>query len=130
MFFNQKLYRFISLTVGILFFIYGINDLFHINLLPKATSLQKGEHFVNAIMTTGYLYSFMKIVEIIMGALFIFNKFIPLVVISLLTPYVLNYFLFALFLNQTGLPMATLALIGNIYFLFYFKDKYKHILNA
>lgn len=125
---NVKIYHAIRLTIGILFLVYGINDLFHINILPKSGTQQQAQNLLSAIVTTGYMFNFMKVVEITMGILFILNRCVPLVVISLLTPFVLNYFLFSLFLNPPGLPMAILALVGTSYFIIFFKDKYKLLL--
>ena len=125
---NVKIYHAIRLTIGILFLVYGINDLFHINILPKSGTEQQAQNLLSAIVTTGYMFNFMKVVEITMSILFILNRCVPLVVISLLTPFVLNYFLFSLFLNPPGLPMAILALVGTSYFIIFFKDKYKLLL--
>jgi hypothetical protein len=69
-------------------------------------------------------------VEIFMGLFFLFNYAIPLIVICLLVPFVLNYILFAVFLNPPSIPMALLALLGTGYFLYYFKERYKPLLKG
>lgn len=130
MFYNTKTYHTIRIIIGVLFLLYGINDLFNINLLPKSATSSHGQSLLSAITTTGYLFTLMKLVEITMGILFLSNRAIPLIVLCLLVPFVLNYFLFSLFLNPWGLPMAILALLGTLYFIICFKDRYKLLLKS
>lgn len=124
MFYDSKLYHTIRIIIGLLFLLYGINDLFALNLLPKSATSAHGHSLLAAMSTTGYLFTFMKIVEIVMGVLFLSNYAIPLIVLCLLVPFVLNYILFALFLNLPSLPMAALALLGTLYFIICFKERY------
>ena len=130
MFLNKKLYHCIRIIIGLLFLLYGINDLFHLNMLPKSSTSSHGQSLLSALSTTGYLFIFMKMVEIFMGLFFLFNYAIPLIVICLLVPFVLNYILFAVFLNPPSIPMALLALLGTSYFLYYFKERYKPLLKG
>lgn len=127
---NTNLYHGIRIIIGLLFLLYGINDLFHLNLLPKSATSSHGQSLLSAMSTTGYLFTFMKIVEISMGILFLLNYAIPLIVLCLLVPFVLNYVLFALFLNLPSLPMALLALLGTSYFVYQFKELYKPLLKG
>ncbi|MDP3269557.1 MAG: hypothetical protein Q8M40_11015 [Legionella sp.] len=130
MFYNSKTYHVVRICIGTLFLIYGINDLFHLNLLPKSATSNDGQSLLTAISTTGYLFTLMKIVEITMGILFLSNRAIPLIVLCLLVPFVINYLLFSLFLNPWGLPMAFLAFLGTLYFIICFRDRYKPLLKS
>lgn len=127
---ENKVYHSIRIIIGLLFLLYGINDLFHLNLLPKSATSSHGQSLLSAISTTGYLFTFMKIIEIAMGILFLLNYAIPLIILCLLFPFVLNYVLFALFLNLPSLPMALLALLGTGYFIYHFKERYKLLLQG
>jgi uncharacterized membrane protein YphA (DoxX/SURF4 family) len=95
--------------LGAIFFVMGgLNGFFQfIPQHPSSLSqpcLACGE-FLRGIASTGYLFPFIKSVELVAGALLLFGLWVPFASL-LLTPIAVNILLYHLFLNPAGLPIA------------------------
>ena len=63
-----------------------------------------------AMMQTGYFMPFLKVTEVACGLMMLTGIFIPLALV-ILSPIVIQIFLFHFYLDRTGLPMA-IVLVG------------------
>ncbi len=61
--------------------------------------------FLQGIVSTGYLFPFIKAIELVAGAMLLIGLWVPLASI-LLAPIAVNILLYQLFLNPGGLPIA------------------------
>jgi uncharacterized membrane protein YphA (DoxX/SURF4 family) len=96
---------------GLMFFVFGLNGF--LNFIPKPTApMPAGAGaFAGAMMATGYLFQLVKGTEVIVGALMLANRFVPLA-LALIAPVVVNIVLFHAVLAPSGvaLPLVILAL--------------------
>ena len=99
--------------LGLTFVVFGLNGFFNFINPPPLGS--KAQSFIDIMMSTDYLHV-VKAIEIVGGSLLLIGVFVPLG-ITLLTPVVVNIFLFHFFLDgQTGsLIFAGVLLALNVY---------------
>lgn len=94
-------------TLGALLFIFGLNGV--MNWIPLPEMSARGVDFMMAMSDTGYMFMFIKIIEIVGGAMLLLNKYTKLALLAV-APVVVNIFAFHLFLDWNGMSMATLLL--------------------
>src|SRR3954469_3703561 len=101
------------ILLGAIFFVMGLNFLFHFLPMPQPTPA--GMSFLGSLMATGYMFPTIKTVEILCGLALMAGYFVPLALI-LLSPIIINIFLYHLFLDPGGLLLA-LVLVALALFL-------------
>ena len=94
--------------LGLIFVVFGLNYFFQFLPMPAVSS--EGGALLGALINTGYLFTLIKVVEIVGGVLFLSNRYINLAVI-LISPIVLNILLFHILLDSAGLPMGLLITV-------------------
>jgi len=105
--------------LGLIFFAFGLMVLLHLTPMPKPTPDAAGDFQIFAGV---YFMVFLKIVETISGIFLLINKYTALVLV-IIFPVTLNIFLFHIFLEPSGLPLAVPMLLINL-FLGYAYRKY------
>jgi uncharacterized membrane protein YphA (DoxX/SURF4 family) len=114
------------ILLGLIFFVLGgLNGFFQ--FLPMPTPPPEAGAFFGALMATGYFLPFLKITELVVGALLLANLFVPLV-LTVLAPIVVNIVLFHLFLDPAGSALAIIILALEIYLAYSYRDSYKGVL--
>lgn len=115
----KKLPFLARILLGLIFFIFGIGGLFKL-MPPPANMPESMATFMGGLMATGYFFPFLKVTEIICGALLLMGVYVPLALV-VLAPVVLNIFLVHLFMMPGGLPMAILIAVLEVYLAFFAK---------
>jgi hypothetical protein len=98
--------------LGLVFFTFGLDGFLHFVPQPDPSTLPPGcVAFAGALMATGYMFPLIKGTEVIVGALLLANRFVPLA-LALLAPVMANIVLFHAFLAPSGvaLPIMLVAL--------------------
>ena len=100
--------------MGLLFFVSGLNGL--LNFLPQpSTPLPEGAvAFAGALMKTGYMMPLIFGTQLIVGALLLVNRFVPLA-LALLAPFIVNSLAFHVFLEPSGRHIAVAVLALELY---------------
>ena len=83
--------------------------------------------FMGALMATGYMLPFLKITEMVCGVWLVMNRFVPLS-LTILAPILLNIFLFHVFLDPKGLPVAIFLGAAEIYLAIAYRKNFKQVL--
>ncbi len=105
------------ILMGLVFFGAGLAGL--LNLAPPPADLSEGlKTFMAGLMVTQYFFPLLKVTETICGLLLLSGYFVPLALV-VLAPIVLNIFLTHLFLAPSGLPVAVLVGLLEIYLVFF-----------
>lgn len=99
------------------------------NLVPHPELTGKVKVFMDGIAATGYLLTMLKIFELVCGAAFLLGRFVPLAAVVIF-PIILNILMFHIFLEPSGLPIAILLMIGDLFLAYYYRDKYKPLFDA
>jgi len=85
--------------------------------------------FNDGLAASVYLMPTVKVFELLCAIAFLSGRFVPLATVVIF-PIVLNILLVHAFLDTSGLPLAVLLLIGNLFLAYYHREKYKGLLAA
>jgi uncharacterized membrane protein YphA (DoxX/SURF4 family) len=116
--------------LGLMFFVFGLMGL--LNLMPPPppeTLPPKLVAFSTAMMNTGFLFQLVKGTEVIVGALLLLNRFVPLA-LTLIAPVIVNIVAVHVFLAPSGLGMAIVILALEIYLAWAYRAAFRPMLAA
>lgn len=117
----------VRVLMGLMFAFASIVVLF--KLMPQPEQTGNVKIFMDGMMASVYLMTTVKIVELICAIAFLSGRFVSLATV-IIFPITLNILLFHVFLEPSGLPMAVLLMLGNLFLAYYYRDKYKSMLAA
>ena len=114
-------------VMGLSFLVLGLNGF--LNFLPQpSTPLPEGAvAFNGALIKTGYLFPLIMGTQVIVGALLLSNRFVPLA-LALIAPIVVNIFAFHAFLAPSGLGLAVVVLALEVYLAWAYRKAYRPML--
>lgn len=116
------------IVMGLLFFLGGLT--FFLNMTPKDVVMPEGAlAFAGAMMKTGYLMQLIKGTEVLVGALLLLNRFVPLALV-LIAPVVVNIVAFHVFLAPSGIVTALVVLALELYLAWAYRNAYRAVLVA
>nr|WP_026287197.1 hypothetical protein [Gracilibacillus lacisalsi] len=117
-------YHAARLVLGIIFLIAGLNGfLVVLNIEPLISTSPEAM----VLFQFNYLLVVEKSLEVICGLLLLINRFVPLA-LTVLTPITANIFLLHIFVDPSLLILAVIMVILQGYLLYYFRDKFKRLL--
>src|SRR5918994_6585604 len=111
--------------MGLLFLFASIVVLF--NLVPKPELTGAVKTFNEGLDAAPYFMTVVKVTELLCGIAFVSGRFVPLAAV-VISPIIVNIFLFHLFLDRTGLPVAIFLVLANIFLAYYYWNSYKPLL--
>lgn len=114
-------------VLGLIFVVYGLNGFF--GFMPMPEMNEEAAAFMGALAATGYFMVVEKAVEIVAGFMILTGRFLPLGLI-LLAPISVNIFLFHLFLDPGGLPVAILVVVLQGFLAWAYRDSFRDVLRA
>ena len=124
----SKLPLIARLILGFIFFASGLAGL--LNLVPPPADLPENmKTFMAGLMAAKYFFPLLKCTETICGLLLLSGNFVPLALV-VLAPIILNIFLVHAFMAPSGLPLAIVLGLLEIYLAFFarpYKDAIKSI---
>ena len=96
-------------VLGLLFLVFGLNFFLHF-LPPQPMPPEKAMAFVGSLLSTGYIFPIIKVIEVAAGIALVTNRFVPLA-LTLLAPIIVNIAAFHFVLAPSyPMPIAILAL--------------------
>ena len=115
------------ILMGLPFFAFGLAGL--LNLMPPpSTPLPEGAAaFAGALLKTGYMMPLIFLTQLVVGALLLVNRFVPLA-LALIAPFIVNSVAFHVFLERSGLPIALVFLALEIYLAWAYRGAYRSML--
>jgi hypothetical protein len=116
------------LLMGVLFFVFGLNGFLHFIPQPK-TMPEAAAQFGAALMKTGYMFPMLFCTQLIVGVLLLVNRFVPLA-LALIAPVILNIVAFHVFLERSGLGLAIVVLVLELYLAWAYRKAYCSMLRA
>jgi len=121
----KKVVLLARLVLGAIFVIFSLNYIW--NFIPLPELPEAAGLFMMALGASGYIFPVTKLVEFVSGVLLLTGKGVPLA-LTLLTPIVVNIFLFHLRLAPEGLPMGSLLLILNLFLAWAYRGAFRGVL--
>jgi len=104
--------------MGLIFVVFGLNGFF--NFIPVPPMEPGATNFIMALVGTGYMMPWIKVIEIACGVCFMAGCYVPLALIAI-APILLNIFAFHLFLDAPKnllMPILLLAAWGTLVYLY------------
>lgn len=126
---SKKVTTVVRILFGLMFFVFGLNGF--LNFLPKPTAgmPEPALALLGALMHSGYLFSLIKGVEVVAGALLLSNFFVPLA-LALLAPIIVNIVAFHVLLAPSGAAMAVVILLIELYLAWSYREVFRPMLAA
>ncbi len=116
-------------VLGLPLLVFGLNLFFNFIPQPKVAMAENAMAFAGALMKSGYMMQLIGTTLLIVGALLVSNRFLPLA-LALFAPFILNSVLFHTFLEHSGLPMAVVFLALELYLAWSYRSAYRSMLAA
>jgi hypothetical protein len=115
--------------MGLPLFIFGLNGF--LNFIPQPTTpLPEGAMaFAGALVATGYMMQLIGLTQLTVGALLLANRFVPLA-LALFAPFIVNSIAFHTFLEHSGLVMAGIFLLLELYLTWCYRHAFRPMLAA
>jgi uncharacterized membrane protein YphA (DoxX/SURF4 family) len=125
--FTRHLPTVARLLMGLPLVVFGLNGFF--NFIPQPTTpLPEGAAaFAEALMKSGYMMQLIGGTHLIVGVLLVLNRFVPLA-LALFAPFMVNSIAFHLRLEHSGLPMAAIFLVLEVYLAWTYRNAYRPML--
>jgi uncharacterized membrane protein YphA (DoxX/SURF4 family) len=115
------------ILMGLLFFVTGLNGFLDSLPQPAAPMPEGAMAFAGAMMKTGYLFQLVAGTQLLVGALLLVNRFVPLA-LALLAPVVVNIVAFHAFLAPSGLGLAVGVLALELYLAWSYREAFRPML--
>jgi uncharacterized membrane protein YphA (DoxX/SURF4 family) len=125
--FTRHLPTIARFLMGLPLIIFGLNGF--LNFIPQPTTpMPEGAMaFAGALMATGYMMKLIGTTQLIVGVFLVLNRFVPLA-LALFAPFIVNSIAFHIFLEHSGLPMAGIFLILELYLVWAYRSAYRPML--
>lgn len=105
---NSTFTTILRMLLGVSLLIFGMNKF--IAFIPIFDMAPAVANFMESLNSTGYVLYVVASLELLIGGLLLFKKWVPFALI-LLAPIVVNILLFHLFLDVSGMLVAVLMLV-------------------
>jgi uncharacterized membrane protein YphA (DoxX/SURF4 family) len=113
--------------MGLLLIMAAVVVLFDLVPRPELTGAVKT--FNEGMDAAPYFIPVIKIVELLCGVAFLIGRFVPLATV-VIAPVIVQIFLFHLFMDRAGLPVAIFLVAANIFVAWYYRESYAGLLKA
>jgi putative oxidoreductase len=113
--------------MGLLFIFVSVTFLFGLITPPPMEGPIKT--FNEGLAASGYFFTLLKITELVCGILLLVGRFVPLALV-ILTPIIINILMVHLFLDRTGLPVAIILVLADIFLAYYYRENFAGVLRA
>jgi len=107
--------------LGTVFFVFGLDGF--LGLIPLPPLPTPAAQFIQTMQSSGYLFYLVKGTEVVVGALLLSGRFVPLALV-LLSPVIVNIVLFHAFLNAPHEVVVPMVFFGLHLFLIWQYRKY------
>jgi uncharacterized membrane protein YphA (DoxX/SURF4 family) len=117
------------ILLGAPLLVFGLNGLFEL-IPPPSTPLPEGAAaFSDALVQSGYMMQLIAVTHLVVGVLLLINRFVPLA-LALFAPFIVNSIAFHVFLEPSGLPIAFVFLVLELYLAWKYRNAYRPMLKA
>src|SRR5664280_1214105 len=125
--FTRHLPAIARILMGLMFFVFGLNGFLHFIPQPKTAMPEGAVAFVGALMNSGYMMPMVSGTQVIVGALLLANRFVPLA-LALIAPVIVNIISFHAFLEPSGAALAGVVLVLELYLAWVYRGVYRPML--
>jgi uncharacterized membrane protein YphA (DoxX/SURF4 family) len=115
------------ILLGLVFFVLGLNGF--LNFIPPPTTPmpERAMAFFVGLMGAGYMIPLIGGTQVIVGALLLLNRFVPLALV-VIAPVIVNIVAFHVFLEPSGTVIALVVLALESFLLWQHRSAFRAIL--
>ncbi len=119
---NSKVTMVLRIILGLILIIFGANKF--AGFMPAPELPEAAGNFMSALFVAGYMIQLIGAVEVLVGLLLVFKKWVPFALL-LLAPVSVNIIFFHLMLAPAAIGPGALLAILNVVLIYAYWDKYK-----
>jgi len=112
--------------LGLVFLVFGLNFFFHFIPMQQGAMPARAATFTGGLMSTGYFFQYMKVIEIASGFFLLINKYTAFFLL-ILYPITVNIFLFHTILEPSGIVMGVALILIHSFLGFAYRKYYVQI---
>jgi hypothetical protein len=109
--------------------VFGLNGFLNFIPPPPTPLPEKALAFATALVNSGYMMQLIAVTHLIVAALLLCNRFVPLA-LALFAPFMVNSVAFHLFLEPSGRIMSGVFLALELYLAWAYRDAFRSMLAA
>jgi uncharacterized membrane protein YphA (DoxX/SURF4 family) len=113
--------------MGLMFFVFGLNGFLHFIPQPKDAMPGGAIDFLTALQKTGYMMPLVMGTQLLVGVLFLLNRFVPLA-LALIAPILVGIVTFHLFLAPSGIAPGLIAFALELYLAWAYRSAFRPML--
>lgn len=114
--------------LGLLFMVTGLNGFLNFLPQPPADAMPEGAMaFAGALQSSGYMFPMIMGTQLLCGVLLVTGLFVPLGLV-LLAPVVVNIVAFHVFLAPSGLAIAVVVAVVEVYLVWAYRRAFRPML--
>jgi len=117
------------ILLGLPLFASGIFGLLNLTPQPTTPLAEGAMAFADALTKSGYMLQLIFITQFIVGLFLLINRFVPLALV-LFAPFIVNAMAFHTFLEHTGLPIAAVFLLLELYLAWQYRRYFASVLTV
>lgn len=117
------------IVMGLPLVIFGLNGFLNFIPPPPTALPEKAMAFAGALMNSGYMMQLIGATHLVAGVMLVTNRFVPLA-LALWAPFIVNSVAFHLFLERSGLGMALIFLVLELYLAWAYRHAFRPMLTA
>ena len=115
--------------MGLPLLVFGLNGFLNFIPQPETAMPEGAAAFAGALVESGYMMQLIAVTLLVVGLLLVVNRFVPLA-LALFAPFILNSVLFHVFLERSGLPIAVVFLVLELYLAWAYRAAFRPMLAA
>lgn len=117
------------ILLGLLFVVTGLNGFLNFLPQPKTPMSETAMALAGAMLKSGYMFKLVFATQLAGGVLLLAGRYVPLA-LALLAPVIVNIVAFHLFLEPSGLPVAGVVLLLELYLAWAYRGAFRPMLAA
>lgn len=117
------------ILLGLPLLVFGLNGFLNFIPQPETPMPEAAMAFASALVASGYMMKLIAITHLVVGALLLLNRFVPLA-LALFAPFIVNSIAFHIFLERSGLGMACVFLAFELYLAWVYRAAFRPMLAA
>ena len=116
--------------LGLAFFVFGLDGFLHFMPMPDPSEIPAGAAALGGAMAgSGYMFPLIKGTEVLVGALLLSNRFVPLA-LTILAPVTVNIVLFHAVLAPAGIAFPLVLTGLQLFMAWMRRDVFREVLRA
>jgi hypothetical protein len=113
--------------MGLMFFVFGLNGFLNFIPRPKDPMPEAALALFQGLMKSGYMMPLIFGTQVLVGALLLSNRFVPLA-LALIAPVIVNIVAFHACVQSAGIAMAGVVLVLELYLAWAYRKAFQPML--